>query len=191
MESVQDLISGDDERAEAAVARIAACPKRDNQALLGELGQLLTGEDEDLRWWATRALSEIDHPDVPILLIKMLADEASSVRACAALGLRHNPTSVAIPHLVAALAERDRLFAGLAADALEAIGEAAVMALIDVLTHGPQVARLPAVRALARIGDTRAIPALFAALDDDSALIGHWASRGLEDMGIGMIFFEP
>jgi HEAT repeat protein len=47
------------------------------------------------------------------------------------------------------------------------------------------------VRALARIGDQRAIPALFRALDDESALIEYWATKGLEDMGVGMIFFEP
>jgi len=48
-----------------------------------------------------------------------------------------------------------------------------------------------AVRALAKIGDQRAIPALFEALDDNSALIEYWASEGLEKMGVGMVFYKP
>jgi HEAT repeat protein len=46
-------------------------------------------------------------------------------------------------------------------------------------------------RILALIGDTRAVPTLFHALDDDSALIRHWVDEGLERMGIGMAFFKP
>jgi hypothetical protein len=44
---------------------------------------------------------------------------------------------------------------------------------------------------LAQIGDPRSIPALFTALDEDSALMEYWASEGLEKMGVGIVFFEP
>ena len=44
---------------------------------------------------------------------------------------------------------------------------------------------------LAKIGDERAIPVLFEALDDSSALIEYWASEGLEKMGVGMVFYKP
>src|SRR3990172_2188071 len=30
---------------------------------------------------------------------------------------------------------------------------------------------------------------LFAALEDPSTLVQHWAERGLEDLGVGMVFF--
>jgi HEAT repeat protein len=92
---------------------------------------------------------------------------------------------------VKALSDCDRLVAGLAADALAEIGEAAVPALIDVVQDGSHPARLEAVRALAAIGDPRAIPVLFAALDSDSALMEYWANQGLEHLGVGMVFFEP
>jgi HEAT repeat protein len=59
------------------------------------------------------------------------------------------------------------------------------------MQKGEHVARLEAVRALAKIGDERAIPALFDALDNDSALIEYWASEGLEKMGVGMVFYKP
>jgi HEAT repeat protein len=52
-------------------------------------------------------------------------------------------------------------------------------------------ARIQAARALALIGDTRAIPELFNALDGDSALLEYWAGEGLEKMGVGMVFFTP
>jgi HEAT repeat protein len=79
----------------------------------------------------------------------------------------------------------------LAVDALVSIGAEAVQPLIDILNHGKQRARLGAIQALARIGDTRSIPALFEALTADSAFMQYWANEGLEKMGVGMSFFKP
>jgi HEAT repeat protein len=92
--------------------------------------------------------------------------------------------------LVWALDDPDPLARRLAGEALEAVGSEAVPALLEVMGDGSHVARLEAARALANIGDARAIPALFEALDD-SALMEYWASEGLERMGVGMIFFNP
>jgi phycocyanobilin lyase beta subunit len=93
--------------------------------------------------------------------------------------------------LIQALSASDRLLARLAGDALIAIGEDAVPALIEVIENNPQPARLEAVRALSAIGDTRAIPILIKVLDQDSAIMEHWAGQGLEKMGVGMVFFKP
>ena len=79
----------------------------------------------------------------------------------------------------------------LAVDALTSIGAEAVEPLIEVLKNGSQKARLAAIQALARIADTRSIPALFDALDTDSALMDYWATEGLEKMGVRMSFFKP
>ena len=76
-------------------------------------------------------------------------------------------------------------------DALIAFGEDAVPALIEVVEKNHQPARLEAARALSAIGDTRAIPVLIKILDEDSALMEHWAGQGLEKMGVGMVFFNP
>ena len=39
--------------------------------------------------------------------------------------------------------------------------------------------------------DTRAIPALFKALEDESAIAQYWADEGLERMGVGQVYFKP
>ena len=105
--------------------------------------------------------------------------------------MRTHVVEDAAPALVAMLGDPDRLCAELAADALVAIGAPAVEALLEVLENGSPQARLGAARALAQIGDERAIPAFFSLLDDDSALLEYWAGEGLERMGIGMLFFDP
>jgi HEAT repeat protein len=81
--------------------------------------------------------------------------------------------------------------ARIAGDALVAAGGDAVTALLEVLQTFPHQARLEAARGLGLIGDTRAIPELFKALDGESALLEHWAGEGLERMGVGMVFYSP
>jgi HEAT repeat protein len=135
-------------------------------------------------------LAEIQAPQAADLLIGSLDDPETSVRQCAAIALRHRPDPKAAPKLIQALNDPDRLMARLAADALIAIGEDIVPALIEVMGSDSQPSRLEAVRALAEIGDTRAIPILFEALDEDSALIEYWAGKGLQKMGVDMVFFN-
>lgn len=184
---VEELTSGEDGRAEAAANGLAA----HGSAALPSLEALLTSPEPDRRWWAVRALAEIADPQVKEDFIKALHDRHPSVRQCAALALRRQPHPEAIPDLVQALSDTDRLLAHLAADALAAIGSPAVDALSQVVEEGLPAARLEAVRALAEIGDTRSIPILFRTLDEDSALIEYWAGEGLERMGVGMAFFTP
>jgi HEAT repeat protein len=191
-----ELTAGDDERAEAAVAALAALPQSQWEDVLTALGEMSNDTEADTRWWGVRALAAVPAPGALRLLIRALGDEDAAVRQCAALGLRLHPATIpraqqAIPALIAALDDRDHLCAQLSTDALVQIGEAAVPALLDVMENGSRTARLKAVRALAKIGDQRAIPALFTALDENSALMEYWASEGLERMGVGMVFFEP
>jgi HEAT repeat protein len=184
---LNQLTSGDDQRAEAAALALADL----GAEILPSLQSLLHNPDPETRWWATRALAELDTPQVPPLLIKSLQDKDITVRQCAALALSFRPHDTAVAYLIAVLNDPDRLLAHLAADALVATGAAAVLALLEVMQTGPQTARLEAVRALALIGDTRAIPTLFTALDEGSALIEYWADEGLQRMGVGMTFFKP
>ena len=188
------LTSGDDERAEGAVRGIPGY----GEAALDALRSMLADPDVDKRWWAVRALAEIRGGEAIPFIIQALSDDAPAVRQCAALGLSQQPNmpdgSVAegaVPALIEAMASNDALLARLAANALTCIGAAAVPALLDLLVNAPQPVRLEAARALALIGDTRAIPALFEALEDDSALMEYWANEGLERMGVGMVFFQP
>jgi HEAT repeat protein len=181
------LTSGDDARAEAAVPLLAA---RAAQAF-PELEDLLSSPDGDARWWAVRTLAEVQAPQTSPLLLKALSDGDAAVRQCAALALRKRPDPQAIPALISKLDDPDHLCASLSADALVRIGPEAVPALLEVMQNGNPATRLEAVRALAMIGDRRSIPALFAAQDEDSALMEYWANEGLERLGVGWTFFKP
>ena len=184
---IADLTSGDDHRAEAAIKQLTCDSKEAIPALL----KLLDSENDDYRWWATWGLVQICDERVPQYLRQQLHDPSLAVRQCAALGLRQRPDKAAIDDLIAALKEEDNTLSHLAAAALAAIGEDAVPALLQTLDEGPHTVRLRALRALAAIGDPRSVPALFEALQKDSALMEYWASEGLEKMGIGMMFFKP
>ncbi len=184
---LNQLTSGDDQSAEAAALALAELGPQ----VLPALQDLLHSPDPDARWWANRILAELDSPQAASLLIESLQDTDIAVRQCAALALSYRPQEAAVAQLIVALDDTDHLLARLAADALVAAGAMAVPALLDVMQTGNQAARLEAVRALALIGDTRAIPTLFTALDEDSALIEYWADEGLQRMGVGMTFFKP
>lgn len=81
--------------------------------------------------------------------------------------------------------------ARLACNALIAIGSEAVPSLIEILRNGVSHARLQAARALAKIGDPRAIPALMEVLQTDSAISTYWAEQGLDKLGLSMVYFKP
>ncbi len=181
-----DLTSGDDCRAEDAIKSVA---EKGSQGI-PVLRDLLSAAETDVRWWATWALSESRAPESQELLRQMMHDPEISVRQCAALALRQKPDPLAIPELTAGLSDNDSVLARLCGAALIAIGKEAVPALIEVLENGPQAAKLEAARSLAMIGDQSSIPALFAALQKDSALMEYWASEGLDRMGVGMSFFK-
>lgn len=182
-----DLASGDEARAEAAIAKLPSV----GSDILPGLRELLSSGEADTRWWAARALAEVSHPETPALLVQALHDPDPGVRQCAALALRHQTSPQTVPDLVALLSSQDRLLALLVADALVAIGKEAVPALLEVMQSGSHSARLEAARALALIGEPSSIPALFEALDDRSALVAYWAEEGLSRMGVGMTFFKP
>ncbi len=181
----------DDEQAEAAAASFSTLPAEQADKVLEELIDLLTSPEVDTRWWAARAMAALSGSLVAGYLVKALGDEHASVRQCAALGLKDHPSIDSVPALVTALADQDSLVARLASDALVRIGEPTVPTLLDVLDNGSRSARLEAVRALAAIGDHRSIPALYAILDEESALMEYWAIKGLERMGVGMLLFSP
>jgi HEAT repeat protein len=184
---LDELNSGDDARAEAAVSQLV----RFGEAAIGPLIALLDSSIPDQRWWATRALAAHSTPEVWDGLQKALSDHIPSVRQCAALGLRQYPTPSVIPALINALYDHDRLVARLAADALIAIGSMAIPALAKIMETPDPAVRIEAARALAIIEDPQAIHVLFTALRDPSHLVVHWAEQGLERLGVGMIFFKP
>lgn len=183
---ISDLTAGDDDLAERAAREIANL----GDDALPALFDLLDADAPDARWWGLRTLALIPHPEVPLHLQAALHDPAPDVRQCAALGLSKQPSVDAIPDLIAALESDDRLLARLAADALIAVGSPALPALIAALERGAPSAQREAARALAQIGDPDAIPALYRAWNDGSAMVRYWAEAGLDKMGVGMVFFK-
>lgn len=184
---LNELISGEDERAEEAAGRLAEM----GVGVVPHLQRWLSSDEVERRWWATRTLAQMNDPQVLPLLLKALRDEDLSVRQCAALALRHHPSPQSIPALLEALQGADRLLARLAGDALAAIGEVAVPDLLQVLGRAQGEARLEAMRALALMRSPKAMQSLLEALDGDSALLEYWANEGLERLGVGMTFFKP
>lgn len=184
---LDDLLSGDDAAAEAAVPALAHL----GRPILDRLLPMLQAPDPDRRWWATRCLAEIDLPEARAALRAGLHDDAASVRQCAALGLRQSPMTEAIPDLSDALESGEALTMRLAADALAACGPGAIPALAKAAASSDPAVRIEAVRALAALRDPAAIPALYRALEDRSSLVGHWAEQGLDRLGLEMVYFRP
>lgn len=187
---LDELVSGDEILAEFAVKKLPALA----DSAFFALQKLLDSPDTDVRWWALRALSEFDLPQISSILTKYLTDPDPAVQSCAVLGLRLHPSSQAVPELVTLLSTKDQLLARLVSDALIATGKDATEALILFLENGlsnPQIARLETVRALAKIQDPLAIPTLFKAWETGSGMMQYWAEEGLNALGIGMVFFDP
>ena len=182
---VGELLSDDEARAEAAVPALG----RLGTPALDLLLPLLDSPDAETRWWAVRATAEILEPRAAAALAAALEDDDLAVRQAAALGLRLQPNPDAAAALVRLLADPDTLLARLASDALAAIGAPALPDLRRAASAAEPGTRIHAVRALSRMLDPAAIPDLFDALDDSSTLVRHWAERGLEDLGVGMVFF--
>ncbi len=184
---LDELSCGEDERAEAALSQLAVW----GSEVVDILRERLFNPEPEVRWWAVRGLAEIKDDRVPELLIQALMDVDQSVRWCAGLALRDHPSEKAASALVRMLADDDALTRRLAGDALVSVGSPVVPQLLETVGSGQNPARIEAVRALAKIGDERSIPALFEALDDSSALVEYWANEGLERMGVGMVFYKP
>jgi len=184
---LSNLISGDDTLAEAAAVEIGTL----GVDAIPDLQELHSSSDADIRWWVTRTLALITDSLASTLLLESLRDTDSAVRQCAALALKEQPTRAAIPDLIAALDDPDRLLSRLAADALIAAGGEAVPALIEILESGEQRSQGEAARALALIEDEQAIPVMFEVWERGSSLVQHWIEEGFERMGVGMTFFQP
>jgi HEAT repeat protein len=190
-ELLNDLISGDETRAEEAVTLLVDLGEEATPALL----DLTHSPDADQRWWGLRVLAQL-----PSLsgtsrktewLVPFLSDPAPEVRQCAALGLAASPDEGAIQPLIRALSDEDSMVGNLALNALVKIGSAAVPSLIEVVKNAPQSARIRALRALAEIRDHRAIPVMMQVMGEDSALLQHWAKEGLERLGLNMVYIKP
>jgi len=185
---LEDLLSGDEARAEAAVPALIEL----GQDAVPALRDLAKSADVDSRWWAIRTLSQSPLASTEWLIPFLLHDPAPEVRQCAALGLAGKPDESAIGPLVQALSDADSMTGNLAMNALIKMGKAAVLALIEYVKdkNSPQAARILALRALAELRDHRAIPVMMQVMEEDSVLLQHWAQEGLERLGLDMVYIK-
>jgi HEAT repeat protein len=184
---LDDLASGDEERAENAVSPLIEL----GENAIPALSDLTHASDIDSRWWALRTLAQSPLCRTEWLVPFLLNDPAPEVRQCAALGLAGKVDESAIQPLVHALSDADSMVGSLAVNALVRIGSAAVPSLIETVKSGTQFARIYALRALAEIKDHRAIPIMMKVMGEDSVLLQHWAREGLERLGLDMIYIKP
>ena len=198
MSSLQDLLtdltSENETRAEEAVHSLIDLGDEAIPALL----ELTRSADADHRWWGLRVLAQSPHAKSE-WLVPFLNDPAREVRQCAALGLAIKPEESATQPLVQALSDEDSMVSSLAVNALVKIGKPAVPALINVVQlrsapaeeNASQSARIHGLRALAEIRDHRAIPVMMKVMEEDSALLQHWATEGLDRLGLDMVYIKP
>lgn len=123
----------------------------------------------------------MNNSDLAQILIRAVKEADSSdrlldaVQELAAAGIEE-----AIPTLIAALGYNNPGAAVAAVDGLIAIGEVAVLPLLELIDDYNYGARAWAIRALAGIGDVRALDTLFEAAKNDFSLsVRRAAARGL------------
>jgi HEAT repeat protein len=184
---IADLISGEDDRAERAALELGAL----GQAALDWLRPLFADPQAERRWWAARTLSLVRSDEAHTALIAFLLDADSDVRACAAFALGESQVEEAIGPLAKLLNDSSVFVSAMASDALARIGQASTLVLIDLLKIGTAIEQARAAKALLAILDSRSIPALIAALDDESPVVQHYASEALTRLGVGTILLKP
>ena len=184
---IAELLSADDARAEQAAQKLIAL----GSAALEPLSEILQSDDADDRWWATRVLGESTAPDAIDLLLGQLSDPDEGVRAAAIHGLGLRGDAQSAEALARQLSDASGYLARQAGEALTKLGDHAVPVLIAGLQDENQRVRVVSARALAHMDQLEAIPALFNALDDDSALVNYWSDIGLERRGVGQVYFKP
>src|SRR5262245_38455324 len=111
MSLLDELFSGDDERAMAAAPLVG--PEH-----APALAAALAGPDAEARWWAVMGLAHIPGDNVTQLLIHAALDHDANLRAAALHALGQHGGQGAIPVLLQALDDNSDYLARLAADAL-------------------------------------------------------------------------
>jgi len=113
--------SGNDELAEKAVQSL----RYDGDETLDRLLDLAVSGDDDLRWWAVRALAhaaQVDQQQQSVVLpalTQALSDPDESLRCLAALSLGQLQAASTVPALMVLLADPSGWVRGAAADGLD------------------------------------------------------------------------
>ena len=163
---------------------------RNGDGSLASLLDLAVIDDDDLRWWAVRALAVAaeEHQQhraaaMPALT-RALSDTDDSIRCLAALSLGQLKAASAIPALLVLLTDPSGWVRGAAADGLALMGEAAVPALGSALHDDQEGVRVRAAYALYRIRSMSSARWLFPALNDPNPIVRTYVYETLDEMGL-------
>ncbi|MEZ4767072.1 MAG: HEAT repeat domain-containing protein [Caldilineales bacterium] len=178
--------SGDDELTENAVQALY----HNGDGSLDRLVAMAGSGDDDVRWWAVRALASAAEENqrqrafaMPVLM-QALSDGDDSVRCLAALSLGQLHATSAVPALVLLLADPSGWVRGAAADGLAMMGEAAVPALGSALHDDQEGVRVRAAYALHKIRSMSSARWLFPALNDPNPIVHTYVYETLDDLGL-------
>jgi len=150
-----------------------------DEALLNSL----RSSNPDIRRVAAGTLGERKSRRAIDELARHLTDPHPRVRLHAARALKRIADPTAVEPLIRCLSHEDEILSGEAADALGAIGPAAVPPLLQVLQSRDGWLRWLATRALSHIGDERAIDSLITALKDEDGGVRWLAAEALIKSG--------
>ncbi|MCU0463676.1 MAG: HEAT repeat domain-containing protein, partial [Anaerolineae bacterium] len=142
---------------------------RQGEAALESLLALLNHERADLRHHAAHVLGKIgDRRAAPALIAAVTHDPAPAVIQKTAFTLSQMKVAGAIPALVARLGHPDSEVQTALTKALESFEAQAVPALTEAARSADETVRAHAVEVLGEIGGKITVPALLAALTDES-----------------------
>ena len=185
-ESITRLFAGSDAE-RAAIARELACQ---GETAAIALAEALAGADAEARWGLLAALAQIPGAAATRALAAVLAgDPDEGLRAAAAQILGEHGAGGGA--LIAALQDESVFVAQQAAHALARMGPDMAPEFIALLREGGPRARIAAARALVTIRTEDAIPALIAALEDDSPAVQFYAEQALDRLGVGTVLLWP
>ena len=160
------------------------------EAAAEALAEALAGADAEARWELLAALAQVPGAAATRALAAVLAgDPDEGLRAAAAQILGEHRAGGSA--LIAALQDESVFVAQQAAHALARMGPDMAPEMIALLREGGPRARIAAARALAAIRTEEAIPALIAALEDDSPAVQFYAEEALARLGVGTVLLWP
>lgn len=154
---------------------------------LGVLARALAAPEASIAIEAARAMGIIRDPRFVGPLFQACLRGHSELSSVAGNSLRRIDTRTVVPHLTRVLRDGDRVMAVGAEEALIAIGSPAVASLKKALKWKYVKARLAAARALGRIGDARAIPALRSAVNDRDVHVRQVANVAMRSIETGRL----
>jgi hypothetical protein len=126
------------------------------QRFVPRLWELMGSDDRDVRFYATLLCDEVRHPESPTALADRLFDVDPAIRRLAASVVRHYRTSAQFPSVVQRLRR--------------------------ALMRDEPTQRIPAAEALAKLGDTEAVPFLVELVDAEPLELAETAQLALEEL---------